>query len=121
MTDDELSGILEESRQWNLDHGITGMLLYVEGIFVGSGTRNITSAHAGRFMQILEGTEEEVEKIFDKIRQDKRHFNVNPLKNSYAADRCFESWQMGFKALSTSDLKDNSAFFFSRDFICRGS
>jgi hypothetical protein len=111
MTDEELSIILEESRKWNYDHGITGMLLYVEGIFVSSGKRDIESANAGRFMQILEGTEEEVKKIFNKIKEDKRHINVTPLINSTATGRYFESWQMGFRALSNADLKENSAFF----------
>ena len=87
------------------------MLLYVEGFFVSSGKRNIESANAGRFMQILEGTEVEVGKIFNKIKQDKRHFNVITLKNFIATGRYFESWHMGFKALSSADLKDNSVFF----------
>jgi hypothetical protein len=111
MTDEEHSMILEESRQHNSEHGITGMLLYVEGIFASSGNRSIESATRGRFMQILEGKEEEVEATFSKIRQDKRHFDIITLKNSSVTGRYFESWQMGFKKLSGSDLKDNSLFF----------
>jgi len=111
MTNEELSSILEDSRQWNYDHGITGMLLYVEGIFASFEKRNIESSTSGRFMQILEGSKDEVENIFNKIKQDPRHFNVTTLQNAPSPDRYFEFWQMGFKILSTSDLKDNAHFF----------
>jgi len=111
MTDEKLSKILEESRAHNSDHGITGMLLYVEGIFASSGKRSIESASTGRFMQILEGKEEEVEHIYAKIKQDQRHFDIISLRNSTASGRYFESWQMGFKTLSGADLEDSSLFF----------
>jgi hypothetical protein len=111
MTDEELSKILEESRQSNSEHEITGMLLYIEGIFASAGNRSIESASRGRFMQILEGKEEEVEETFSKIKQDERHFDIITLKNSAVTGRYFESWQMGFKKLSGSDLKDSSLFF----------
>ena len=111
MTTKELSTILEESRQWNQDHGITGMLLYVEGIFASLGKRNVESAIAGRFMQILEGSREEVEIIFNKIKQDPRHCNVTPIENAPSSGRYFESWQMGFKILSASELEASTDFF----------
>jgi len=111
MTAEELSTILEESRQWNQDHGITGILLYVEGIFASLGKRNIESAIAGRFMQILEGSREEVEKIFNMIKEDSRHFNITPLENAPSSSRYFESWQMGFKILSASELEASTDFF----------
>lgn len=111
MTAEELSTILVESRQWNQDHGITGMLLYVEGIFASLGKRNVESAFAGRFMQILEGSREEVEKIFNMIKEDSRHFNITPLENAPSSSRYFESWQMGFKILSASELEASTDFF----------
>jgi len=111
MNNDELLAILEQSRKSNYLHGITGMLLYVEGIFASVAERNIESGITGRFMQILEGSKEEVERLFDKIKQDSRHINIITLDNALCHDRNFESWQMGFTSLSRSDLDDNASFF----------
>jgi len=111
MNNDELSVILEQSRTSNYNHGITGMLLYVEGIFASVADRSIESAVTGRFMQIIEGSKDDVECLFDKIKQDPRHVNVITLENAPSRARYFETWQMGFTALSTSDLQDNAGFF----------
>ena len=47
MNHDELETILAKARSFNITHDITGMLIY----------------HAGSFIQILEGPEEEVESL----------------------------------------------------------
>lgn len=57
---DDLRNVLEESLEWNKEHGITGMLLYVPGYF--------SNPAAARFIQVLEGTEFEVKLIFEKIK-----------------------------------------------------
>src|SRR3954468_16894005 len=68
MQEDELVALLNESRNWNNDHGLTGMLLYVEGRFI--------EQNEGRFMQVLEGDERQVKSIFEKIKTDVRHFHI---------------------------------------------
>jgi len=54
---EELLSLLRGSRIRNAVAGITGLLLY----------------HDGRLMQILEGTEKNVRKLFEKIEGDQRH------------------------------------------------
>ncbi|WP_416276575.1 BLUF domain-containing protein [Pedobacter sp. MR2016-24] len=56
LTEEELIDLLEESRAWNLSHGITGMLMYLEG--------NFLHLFEGRFIQVLKGSSDEVTAIF---------------------------------------------------------
>ncbi len=63
MTADDLEELLEETRSRNDDCRITGMLLYKNG----------------RFMQLLEGEEEDVVKIYRSIERDDRHKEVRML------------------------------------------
>lgn len=89
-TDHEvLNQILQTARVNNQQLGVTGMLLYSEGSFV----------------QLLEGEEEKVKEIFDKISQDPRHYNIEVVIEANATNRYFPQWQMGFKWLDKSDLR----------------
>ena len=79
----ELGQILARSRAWNLSHGLTGVLLF----------------SAGSIMQVLEGSREEVQYIFDRISLDARHANVVKLADGPIARRQFEQWSMAFKVV----------------------
>jgi hypothetical protein len=65
MPVDGLTSLLNKSRVDNLANDITGMLLYMEGRYF--------SEYEGRFMQVLEGSESNVRKLFEKIAKDERH------------------------------------------------
>ena len=54
LSESELQQILETSRRNNARHNITGFLIY----------------HAPTIFQILEGEEEEVQKLFNVIKKD---------------------------------------------------
>lgn len=102
MNEQDLSALLETSREMNSRSDITGMLLYKNG----------------RFIQLLEGHEGEVKKVFDRIRRDERHFDVELLWFRYAQYREFPDWTMGFQnldELDTSTLKGYTPFL-DRDF-----
>jgi len=92
MQDVENSLLLQQSRTWNEAHGLTGMLLYIEGSFL--------HFDGGRFIQALEGDEAEVRAIFEKIQLDNRHFDITRLHESTTAKRNFADWSMGFKSLN---------------------
>lgn len=112
MSEDDLTSLLEESRAWNLDHHLTGMLLYIEGRFLID--------KEGRFMQVLEGTQDEVEGIFSKIRTDKRHHQVIVLKKGDITQRSFIDWQMGFKTFDLEKDENLPGFFnLTDDFLNR--
>ncbi len=98
MRSPDLLFLLNQSRNWNQEHGLTGMLLYLEGKFL--------SKVDGRFMQVLEGTENDVKEIFEKIQQDPRHHSLIILKQSSTEDRNFGTWSMGFKSVKLEACKE---------------
>lgn len=64
-----LISLVEKARQRNSALDVTGILLF-NGV---------------DFLQILEGSEEVIEKLFCKIRSDKRHHSVVELMRDYGA------------------------------------
>jgi hypothetical protein len=71
--------ILQSSRRNNPALGITGVLVH----------------GGGQFMQILEGPEREVLRLYVKIMEDSRNANCQIIHISPANDRMFKEWSMG--------------------------
>jgi hypothetical protein len=107
MHDGDLIGLLQQSRSYNETHGITGMLLYIEGRFF--------TKSEGRFMQVLEGTEDEVKLVFDKIKADGRHHQVIMLKKETITARHFNAWTMGFRSMQLEEYRNLTGFFELND------
>ena len=80
---DHLLGLLEGSRRRNADHAITGILLYRSRLF----------------MQLIEGEEAAVTRLFANIRSDRRHDDVDLLWTDVAAQREFVAWSMAFREI----------------------
>ncbi|MCB1140987.1 MAG: EAL domain-containing protein [Leptospiraceae bacterium] len=87
-TDSELEKILIQARNENSKKGITGFLIYNDGIF----------------MQILEGEEDEINQLLNKIRKDPRHSNMRIIINKYSDTRLFPNWAMGYWNLIEESL-----------------
>jgi hypothetical protein len=81
---DELVGLLELSRGWNAEHGVTGLLLYRDCAF----------------MQFLEGDETTVRALFARICADSRHQDIDLIWHHQAEQRRFAEWTMGFRELA---------------------
>ena len=82
--DDEKTGIkaiLEKSRANNSKRGITGMLLYRDGVF----------------LQILEGPYDEIMNTFGRIACDGRHEGCKILVRQKTDKRLFENWSMAYR------------------------
>lgn len=103
LDQNDLRNVLQESIDWNKEHGITGMLLYVPGYFSNPG--------AARFIQVLEGTEFEVKLIFEKIKQDSRHHNVLVVNEGSIKKRHFSKWEMGFETLEMEEYRNMPSYF----------
>ncbi len=73
-----VSSILESSQKGNKEIGVSGVLL-------------ATKAH---FLQLLEGSFEDVNKLYSSIVQDPRHDEVQLISFSCIENRIFESWAM---------------------------
>mgnify|MGYP003552925098 CR=1 FL=1 len=94
MSNEELLEVLHISQTNNEKYSVTGMLLYM----------------GGNFMQVLEGPEEGVTAIFEKIKNDKRHFNITVISMEPIVERQFEKWTMAFRNLDEEVAKKESAF-----------
>lgn len=103
MQDEELQQILEDARRRNLSHNITGILVYIEGEFF--------SKPGGRFMQVLEGEENAVKVIYEKIKHDLRHHSVTLLNEAVISKRNFKTWSMGFESLKLDKYKQMPTYF----------
>lgn len=91
----ELEQLLARSREKNAKRGITGLLLYDKG----------------SFLQVIEGAEDAVEALLDRIRDDDRHGKLIVLRRRTIAARQFGEWQMGFVDLAAHrDLPGFSHF-----------
>jgi hypothetical protein len=89
MGDKALEALLTQSRDWNTQHQLTGVLLYSED----------------NIMQVLEGPKDEVFYIFERIVRDARHRNVTKLADGSIQHRHFSHWSMGFKAVAPDEFK----------------
>lgn len=83
----ELLDLLEVSRRNNFQLDITGMLLH----------------RKGRFMQLLEGPEENVLRLYERIAADPRHAACRVLRRDTVDQRDFPDWKMGFEDLDDLD------------------
>ncbi|MEQ1912809.1 MAG: BLUF domain-containing protein [Vicinamibacterales bacterium] len=88
FTPGELAQILAKAGSHNLQAGITGMLLYTDG----------------SFFQVLEGAEDVVHKLYDKIQVDPRHSQAIKLIEEPIEKRAFSQWSMGFAKVTRSEL-----------------
>jgi len=89
LTPSQLTDLLQESRAWNEQHHITGLLCYC------------TSGH---FVQVLEGSAQDVHALFARIQRDPRHQQVIALSDRSTDTRWFPDWQMAFSELASSDF-----------------
>jgi Sensors of blue-light using FAD len=83
-TQEELVALLTWSRDWNTEHGVTGLLLYRDCVF----------------MQMLEGDEDTVRSLFGRITVDRRHQDVDLMWVDQIDQRRFTSWSMAFRELA---------------------
>lgn len=77
----DLRDILSEARDFNVRHQIKGVLCYADGVF----------------FQCLEGEQDTVLGLLDKIRFDQRHHAVNILSTRETDSNAhFQDWSMKY-------------------------
>ena len=82
----EMTNLLGVARARNAKLGVTGALIFNEGLFA----------------QILEGDEAAVREIFKRIQMDRRHTEINVFPTQQYEHRRFEGWSMAFVGPSPS-------------------
>jgi len=79
--------ILRKSQANNDRRKVTGVLAF----------------HDGRFIQLLEGRQEAVAEIMQKVRLDPRHADITVVLDEDTDDAPLSTWLMGF---GTGDIKN---------------
>ena len=88
LTKKEIENIATISQTNNSREGITGVLLSCNGIF----------------FQILEGDEENIDRLYEKILKDDRHNQILCLKSEFnVTERRFPDWSMEVIALDENN------------------
>jgi EAL domain-containing protein (putative c-di-GMP-specific phosphodiesterase class I) len=100
--DEELVELLARSRAKNAGLGITGMLLYDNG----------------SFFQILEGSPEAVDQLYQTIAQDERHTKAVVIIREPIPKRSFGEWTMGYSKVTAEELDEIVGL---NDFFATGS
>ena len=77
---DSLTDIYDISQKNNSESGITGCLL------VGSNS----------YLQLFEGPDSAVKKLYSKIKMDSRHKKLKKLFEQHIEEKLFSSWSMKF-------------------------
>ncbi|QXV65038.1 BLUF domain-containing protein [Mucilaginibacter achroorhodeus] len=90
LTTNELKDLLVKSQLRNSDFGITGLLLYNNGVFMG----------------VIEGNRQYVTKLFDNIENDTNNTAVIKLAEQPITERQFDTWTMSFKTNGPDGLKN---------------
>lgn len=98
----DLLELLKLCRTNNSARNITGILLY----------SNRT------FFQVLEGEEEDINNVFNKIKNDPRHQDVTVLEKVNITERQFPYWSMGFEKVNAKEFARVEGInnFFKEDF-----
>lgn len=84
FSQEELADLLTVCRLNNRRLDVTGILLHNEG----------------RFLQVLEGDEDVIRALYDKIARDPRHRGASVVLRQRITEREYPEWSMGFKAES---------------------
>lgn len=88
LSESEVGELLVTSRNHNFVAGLSGMLLYAEE----------------HFIQTLEGDEERLTELFDRIRVDPRHRKVAVALRDEIDERAFPEWSMGCRILTAEQI-----------------
>lgn len=94
FTEDLLIGMLKKANSYNLKNDISGVLLYIDG----------------DFLQVLEGKQDDVLNLFEKIKKDKRHKSLICVFQKEVKKRQFEKWNMGFGHFTYKELNNYKLF-----------
>ncbi|MGR9073214.1 MAG: phosphate-starvation-inducible PsiE family protein [Gammaproteobacteria bacterium] len=89
MSAKELMGLLKKAQANNSRRNITGVLLYANQTFV----------------QVLEGEDSIVDRVFETIKKDSRHRGVKLIERVPIENREFPDWSMGFEELDPETAK----------------
>jgi hypothetical protein len=90
----ELEELETSSREWNAHNGVTGFMIF-------NGTH---------FLQIVEGTEQVIDELVERVRKDPRHTGFEIRDRLKVERRSFPDWPLEV-------VRVNASYFEARDTI----
>ncbi len=84
LDDVQLLEILNISRKNNSNDDITGFLMHCDG----------------NFFQIIEGPEEHIDELFQRLMRDTRHHHLTLVLHRDIHERMFAQWSMAFRSVA---------------------
>lgn len=94
LSDEKIKHILGRARDRNIEHHVTGVLLFI----------------GGNFMQYIEGPADELDLIYSIIKADPDHKGLIELMHHAIEARDFSSWSMAYctknRAVLVGDQND---------------
>ena len=90
-----LFNLLNLARQNNARLGITGHLLYADGVFT----------------QCIEGPTESIEQLWQALQRDTRHEAIELISRGPVDERRFADWSMAFSSYRYLNSFNMSGFF----------
>lgn len=94
LSQTDIEQLLRKSRTANTSKGITGILIYFEGVFT----------------QFLEGPERQIDALYGKIAADKRHKQLRKLFSGSSDDRFYGDWSMAYKPLDQNKAQEITGY-----------
>lgn len=88
MQTDDLDDMLHQARTNNAARGVTGALIYVDGVF----------------LQILEGERATLQGLMARISKDVRHETVTVLKEGDVPFASFADWTMAYVSATAAQV-----------------
>lgn len=85
----DIHEIVSKSQKRNLHRGITGAVLYADGVF----------------LQLIEGKKEDVLSLFERIRNDSRHHNISIVLEKDGQIRLKPKAAMQLKKFAGQDMR----------------
>ena len=101
----DLNDILDKATEFNKMHSLTGCLVY----------------HNGQFVQTLHGDKKTIFGLFEKIKLDSRHTNVNLVWEGPAEKEVFQGWHMAYYSPDNSLNNDEGIIEFERNLVTLAS
>lgn len=93
LAQEDIDSIIEISKEKNAISGISGILI----------------EYKNHFIQHIEGDAIQVYELFEKIKLDSRHENINLLQYSPMNKRMFDGWNMAHRNIDIM-LKNDEKF-----------
>lgn len=88
LSDPELAALLDQCRRRNAELDVTGVLVFRDG----------------DVMQLLEGEESVVRRLYGRILRDPRHHGLLTIWTDTTEHRRFPGWSMGLEDVSTTPV-----------------